>query len=106
MKQIPPAIQENERYLKFKVNGEEKDLGQVVEAVWSSVTEFMGVQGASEADIWIIGNKFDKDMQSGVIRVRRDRVNDLRAALTLRPRFKDETFISVEKVSGTISSLE
>jgi RNase P/RNase MRP subunit POP5 len=106
VKQIPPAIQESEHYLKFKVNGEEKELGQVVDSVWTSVTEFMGVQGASEADIWIIGNKFDEDAQTGVIRVRRDKVDDVRAALTLRPGFEDKSFISVERVSGTISGLD
>lgn len=106
MKQIPPAIQESEHYLKFRVNGEEKELGQVVDSVWTSVTEFMGVQGASEADIWIIDNKFDEDAQNGVIRVRRDKVDDVKAALTLRPGFEDDSFISVERVSGTMSGLD
>lgn len=105
MKQIPPAIQEEYRYLKFSVNGNRKDLGEVVDAVWESSTKYMGTKGASKADIWIIGNKFNEDNQSGVIKVHRDNVEDLRAALTVNTGFDDGSFLSIEKVSGTISSL-
>lgn len=106
MKRIPPAIQEKQRYLKFRVHGEEKDLGEVVDAVWSSATKYMGTQGTSKADIRVIGNKFDEEKQAGVIRVHKNRVNDLRAALTLNPGFEDDSFLSVENVSGTVSGLE
>ncbi|MFB6100016.1 MAG: Rpp14/Pop5 family protein [Candidatus Nanohalobium sp.] len=106
MKQVPPAIQESQRYLKFKVRGKEKDIGEIVNAVWDSATKYMGTRGCSEASIWIIGNKFDEEKQEGVIKVNRRKEDDLRAALTLNPCFEDETFLSVEKVSGTLAGLE
>jgi RNase P/RNase MRP subunit POP5 len=106
VKQIPPAIQGNYRYLKFRVRGEEKEIGEVVDAVWCSATKFMGTEGCSEADIWIIGNRFDNEEQRGVIKVDREKEADLRAALTLNPEFDDESFLSIEDVSGTIAGLD
>jgi len=106
VKQIPPAVQEEKRYIKFKIHGEEKDLGEVVDAVWSSALSYMGTKGVSKADLWIIGNRFDEKDQTGVIRVHRDKVDDLRAAITINPEFNDNSFLSVEDVSGTISGLE
>lgn len=106
MKQIPPAIQEDYRYLKFQVNGGKKDIGEVVDSVWQSGLKYMGSSGMSEADVWIIGNKFDEEEQEGVIKVRRGSEDDLRAALTLSPGFEDESFLSVEKSSGTLKGLE
>ena len=106
MKQMPPAIQEKHRYLKFKVRGKQKNLGEVIEAVWKSATKYMGTNGASKANIWIIGNKYNKKKQEGVIRVNQDRENDLRAALTINNGFKDQTYLSIEKVPGTLKNLK
>lgn len=106
MKRIPPAIQENQRYLKFKVRGEDKELGEIVEAVWSSATKFMGVKEASKADIWIIGGRFDEKNQEGIIRVHRDNEDSLRAALALNSSFNDDTIFTVENISGTVSGGE
>lgn len=105
MKQIPPAIQKDHRYLKFKIRGKKKELGEVVEAVWKSTTGYLGTREASKADIWIIGNRFDEKNQTGVIKTSKESEDNIRAALTVNPGFKDDTFLSVEKVSGTIESL-
>ncbi len=104
MKRIPPAIQEKERYLKFRVYGEEKEIGEVVDAIWESSTKYMGTWGVSEADLRILGDMFSKEDQKGVLRVRAGKEDELRAALVLNPCL-EEAFFSVEKVSGTISGL-
>ena len=106
MKQIPPAIQEKHRYLKFQAHGERKDICEVVDAVWTSALKYMGTNGVSDADIWIIGNKFNEEKQQGVIKVKNSREADLRAALTLNTGFEDECFLSVTDASGTLSGLE
>jgi RNase P/RNase MRP subunit POP5 len=105
MKQIPPAIQEKEHYLKFRVRGDKKEFGEVVDSIWKSVNCFLGTKGSSQANVWVIENKFDEAEQEGVIGVQRDMVDEVRAALTLNPGFEDETFLSVEKVSGNLSGL-
>ena len=106
MKRIPPAIQEDYRYLKFEVKNGEKDLGSVVDAVWSSALNYMGAEGASDADIWIIGNKFDEEEQIGVVKVKNNKVDSLRAAITVNNGFEDECFLSIVDVSGTLSGLK
>lgn len=102
MKRIPPAIQEKERYLKFRVRGEEKEIEEVVDAVWESATRYMGTQSVSEANIRFLGDRFSEEDQTGVIRVRVEKANDLRASLALNPCLEDSCFV-VEKVSGTLS---
>lgn len=106
MKQIPPAIQENSRYLSFGIHGEKKELGEVVEAVWNSALDYMGTKGVSDAKIWIIGNKFNRKKQEGIIKVKENKEDDLRAALTINNGFEDKSFIKVKKTSGTLNSLE
>jgi RNase P/RNase MRP subunit POP5 len=106
MKQIPPAIQDKHQYLEFSVNGEQKDIGEVVDAIWSSALKYMGTSGVSQADVRIIGNKFEEKEQRGVIKVEKNKEDDLRAALCLNSGFEDDTFLSIEKTSGTLSGLE
>jgi RNase P/RNase MRP subunit POP5 len=106
MKEIPPAIQGKHRYLEFKVNGESKDLGEVVDAIWSCALKYMGTSGVSRADFRIIGNKFEEEEQRGVIKVEKVKEDDLRAALCLNSGFEDDMFLSIERTSGTLSGLE
>ena len=106
MKQIPPAVQDDYRYLEFKVNGERKNIGEVVDAVWGSALKYMGAEGVSNADIWIIGNKFDEKEQTVVIKVKDSSEDSLRAALTLNNGFEDDSFLSIQNVSGSISGLK
>lgn len=106
MKRLPPSIQEKYRYIRFKAEGDEKSIGQVVDAIWNSTLKHMGADGVSDAELRIIGNKFDEEKQRGIIKVKKGKVNDLRAALTLNNGFSDDTFLVTEKVSGTLKSLE
>ncbi len=108
MNRLPPSLREKQRYLCFKIHSETPvELGDVVNAVWDSALGFLGSKGCSEADFWIIGNKFDEDTQKGVMRVNTARESDLRAALALINELGGEKgFLEVKKVSGTITSLE
>jgi RNase P/RNase MRP subunit POP5 len=106
VKQIPPSIQEDHRYLLFKIRNGSKDIDEVVDAIWRSATKYMGTKASSEAQIWIMANQFNNEKQEGVIKVEKSKQKDLRAALTLNPGFKDDTFLSIEKVSGTLEGLK
>lgn len=107
MKSLQPSMRENTRYVKFKIHSEEKvEISEMVEAFWDATTGYMGVKELSDANPWIIGNKFDEEKQEGVIRVNREYVKDLRASLVLiNSVASTEAFLSVEKVSGNISQL-
>lgn len=108
MKRLPPAIQEEQRYLEFQLHSDEKhELGDVVDAVWDAVLEFLGSKEASRADIWIMGDEFQESEQRGVIQVNRDAVNEVRAALALLDEIDGvKAFIRVTQVSGTLDPLD
>lgn len=107
MKRLPPAIQEKHRYLKFRIHCGEFELGEVVDSVWDSALRYMGEKGCAEAGLRIIGNKFEEERQEGVVRVNREREEDMRAALTLIQRISGEkAFLEVKGVSGTLKALE
>ncbi|MFB6144270.1 MAG: Rpp14/Pop5 family protein [Candidatus Nanohaloarchaea archaeon] len=107
MKRLPPAIQEKHRYMEFRLHGESLELGEVVETVWSATLNYLGEKGSAEADFWVIGNRFNEEKQRGVIKVNRDREDDLRAAITLVEKAGGkEAFFEITGVSGTLKGLE
>lgn len=108
MKRLPPAIQEKQRYLSFRVRSEmDAEIGDVVDAVWKASLNYLGSKDSSKADFWVIGNRFDEEKQEGVIKVNRGSGDDLRAAITMIDRIGGEKgFIEVMEVSGTMKSLE
>lgn len=105
---LPPSLREKQRYLEFSIHSEEKvDLGEVVDSVWNSALNYLGEKGCSEANFWVIGNRFDEGRQEGIIRVRREKEDDIRAALTLIKEIGNrKAFIKVEKTSGSIKKLK
>lgn len=108
MKSLPPSLRENRRYLKFRVHSDEKkELGEVVDAVWNSCLSYIGTAGCSEANFWVIGNRFDEDTQEGIIKVRRQKEDEVRAALTMINQIGGSSgFIEVKRVSGTLEALD
>ncbi len=108
MKSLPPSMRPSYRYLKFRVHAEEKvELGDIVEAVWKAVLDYLGKEGTSKTGLWIMGNKFDRERQEGIIRTRRETEDDVRAALLLMESISGKTgFLEIQKVSGGLNSLE
>lgn len=108
LKRLPPALRQKQRYLKFKVHSEEDvSLGELVDAVWDNCLSYLGTKETSEADFWIIGNRFNEEKQEGIARVSRDKLDDFRAALCLLEKIDDKkAFLRVERVSGSIEKLK
>lgn len=108
LNRLPPALRQKERYLRFKVHSEEAvELGELVDTIWKSSLNYLGTKEVSEADFWVIGNKFNKKTQTGIVKVNRDKKDEFRAALCLIDRIGDKKgFIQIEKVSGSIKKLE
>ena len=102
-----PSERPSYRYIKVKIHSEgEISFSQLLEAYWDKVPEFIGVRELSDAEAWLIKNKFDKEDQEAVVRVERKFEDDMRAALTTVDDFSDNPgFLQVVKVSGSISSL-
>jgi RNase P/RNase MRP subunit POP5 len=107
MKQLTPAMQDDTRYLKFRIHSDEKiNISDLVEGFWNQATEFLGTKTLSEASPWVIANRYDEEKQEGVVRVHKKFEEDLRAALTLIENFDgEEGFVEVTEVSGSLSGL-
>ncbi len=104
---LPPSLREKQRYMKFSIHAEENiELGEAVSAIWGSALNYLGEKGCSESNFWVIGNRFNREKQEGILRVRRERESDLRAALSLVEEFGSKKgFLKIEKTSGSIKKL-
>ena len=107
MKDLQPAMRPDTRYLKFRIHSEEKiEISELVDAFWDAAISYLGTKELSQAQPWLIANKFDEQKQEGAIRSNKDHLTDLRAALTLLNSFKDkEGFVTIKKVSVSFSDL-
>ncbi|MFB6200266.1 MAG: Rpp14/Pop5 family protein [Candidatus Nanohaloarchaea archaeon] len=108
MKQLPPTLRHDYRYIKFEINSEQElEIGEVVDSIWDAALNYMGEKNAGRANIWVIGNQFNQEKQQGVIKVRREYEDDLRAALTLIEKVNSQKcFFQTVKVSGAIKNLK
>lgn len=100
-----PVRGRGRRYLSFWIAGErDYDGEQVINAIREGVFDLFGAQGLSRIEPKLID--FDAAEQRGVLRCDRAYMADARAALTFVTRVGNSTAtIHVEKVSGTIKSL-
>jgi RNase P/RNase MRP subunit POP5 len=108
MKRKIPAERKSQRYIKFKIHSDiDHCLSDIVEEFWSSVHSYMGSKDASQAEPWLIANKFSRQNQEGVIRVNRGFEDDLRTSLILIDEVQGEdVFLSTQDVSGTLKRLD
>lgn len=105
---LPPSLRQKSRYLKFRIHSEENiDLGEFVDEVWDQCLDYLGTRGTSEVDFWIIKNQFKEKDQKGIIKVKRDKTEDLRAVLGLINNIEGKkSVIEVTAVSGSIKQLK
>ncbi|MFQ3308052.1 MAG: RNase P/RNase MRP subunit POP5 [Candidatus Nanohaloarchaea archaeon] len=107
MKQLPPSIQTDTRYLKFRIHIEDNPgFSKVVDAVWDVLLDEVGSIELSRAEPWIIKNKYDGDNLQGVIRVNREMEDKIRSALLFLDSIgQKDAFIEINKTSGAIGGL-
>jgi ribonuclease P/MRP protein subunit POP5 len=105
-KQLPPSLRDIKRYVVFEIITENHvNYKDFVEALWTSVSNFLGEAQASRAKIWVIQNLFDEKSKKGVIRCSHTYVEHTRVVLSLI-QFVGEAraTIRVMGVTGTIKS--
>lgn len=107
MKQLPPSIQEDARYLRFKIHADEEiKFGDAVESIWDVLLEEIGAIELSRADLWIVKNKYSKEENAGVIRINREMEDMVRSSILFLTEISDkEVFAEIEKASGMIDNL-
>jgi len=105
-KYLPPTLRDKHRYIAFQVIGERaftKD--EIKRAIWEASLSTLGVLGSARAKPWFI--KFDEESQTGIVRVERKYVEELRLALTLITHVNGSRAIfRTLGVSGTIKRLK
>jgi ribonuclease P/MRP protein subunit POP5 len=105
-KYLPPTLRDKHRYIAFQVIGErpfKKD--ETKKAIWEASLSALGFLGSARAKPWFIA--FDEKSQTGIVRVDRKHVEELRFALVLLTRVDgSRAIIRTLGVSGTIKRLK
>ncbi len=104
-KTLPPTLRDKTRYIAFKLMGEKRFDGEEVKrALWRSFLDTLGIIGTANATPWLI--EFDEESQTGIIRVDRAHVEDIRLALVLIKSVSgSRVILRTLGVSGTIKRL-
>ena len=105
-KYLPPTLRDKHRYIAFQLIGERPFRGdEVREAIWKASLSTLGVLGSAKAKPWFI--KFNERSQTGIVRVDRKHVEELRLALTLVTEINgSKAIFRTLGVSGTIKRLK
>lgn len=104
---LPSSLREKQRYIIFELitEADARTLGQVVDATWEAALDLLGETGVAEADPWVIKDLFDEERQRGGIRVHKDAVEEMRAALALITDIGGATAtVYILGVTGTMDS--
>ena len=104
---MQPSQRPSYRYMRIKIHSESSVVfEELLDEYWDKVPEFVGLKDFSDADAWLIKNRFNQEDQKAVLRVKREYESLFEAGLTLIESFGDKKgFIEIEKVSGSISSV-
>ena len=109
LKPILPSLREKKRYLVFEVMSKEKinDFDAVSSTIWECSMQFLGKLGAAKAGIIVLNNKWNPELQRGIIKVGHKHVDELKAALIFGSKIsnKDVIFRSIG-VSGILKKAE
>ncbi len=105
-KYLPPTLRDKHRYIAFQVIGERPfKKEEVKRVIWDASLSTLGTLGSARAKPWFI--KFDEKSQTGIVRVDRKHVEELRFALTLVTEINgSKAIFRTLGVSGTMKRLK
>ena len=80
-KPILPSLREKKRYLVFEViSGQKFEFNQVKNAVMSAVLGFLGQLGAAKAGIILLEDRWNQEMQKGILKVNHKNTDALKSS--------------------------
>ena len=109
LKPILPSLREKKRYLVFEVISKEKisDFNDVSNAVYHYSLQLLGQLGTAKAGIIVLNNKWDPQLQRGIIKVGHKNVDALKSALMLADKIGSrEVIFRSLGVSGILKKAE
>ena len=83
IKPLLPSLREKKRYLAFEVISRYRfnDAVHVNKAILDAASSFLGDLGMAKAGVLQLNDKWNQDMQRGLIRVNNKHVDELKASL-------------------------
>ena len=109
LKPILPSLREKKRYLVFEVISSEKisDFEPVAGAIEHCSLQFLGQLGAAKAGIIPLANKWNPELQRGIIKVSHKHVDAAKAALMFAGKIGNhEVIFRSLGVSGILNKAE
>jgi len=109
LKPILPSLREKKRYLVFEVISKKQidDVSAIYDAVHSSAIELLGNLDTSKAGIMFLKDKYNQNLQRGLIRVNNRYVDHLRSALLMIEKINnDDVIFRSVGVSGILNKAE
>jgi len=104
IKGLLPSLREQNRYILFEVISEKKlDYPLIANTILESCKSYMGVVGFAKAGPMLIKNKWDKEKQTGIVKVNRKYVDWIKASFTMIRKIKNKNaVVRSKKVSGIL----
>ena len=109
LKPVLPSLREKKRYLVFEVISSHKvnDFNEVSNIVMESALSFLGQLGAAKAGLLPLDNKWNPELQRGIIKVGHRHVDGLRASLAFANKVgNQEAIFRSLGVSGILKKAE
>lgn len=108
LKPILPSLREKKRYLAFEViSSRIYDYNSIAGAIHNSLLQLVGELGAGKAGIMFLEDKFNQELQRGLIKVNHKYIDHLRASLALIKGINDEeVIVKSVGVSGILKKAE
>lgn len=109
LKPILPSLREKKRYLAFEVISKSKIYGynSIAGAIHNSLLQLIGELGAGKAGIKFLEDKFNQELQRGLIKINYKYVDHLRASLALIKCIDEKEVIARSVgVSGILKKAE
>jgi RNase P/RNase MRP subunit POP5 len=104
IKGLLPSLREQNRYILFEVISDKKmEYPNIAKAVLQSCKAYMGIAGFARAGPMLIKNKWDKESQTGMLKVSRKYVDWAKASFTFIKKIQNsDVVVRSKKVSGIL----
>lgn len=109
IKPVLPSLREKKRYMVFEILSKQKidNFDIVSEAITNAGLTFLGQLGMAKAGMLILKDKWNKDLQKGMLRVNNKHVDNLKASLTLIENIDNkEVIVKSVGVSGIMKKAQ
>ena len=84
LKPLLPSLREKKRYIAFEVISKDKaDYSIIEKSILDSAKEYIGTLNLGKAGLMFLKNKYNKEKQTGIIKVNNKYLDHLRVSLAL-----------------------